>query len=190
MKKYIFIFLITVLADFSSLFAQGFPPPAEGKAVIYFVRVSIRVGGPKLSVDYFQQDKFIGEVKGPNYMRVECIPGKHLFWASIENKEFMTADLKAGATYIVIVDIFPGSWNARVGFSPLSVNDKELFERAKKIINENSPVVTPENRIEERNAKLKSSIEKSLKMYDEEWKNTKPFKSILPDMDIPAEALK
>ena len=190
MKKYTFIFLITIFADFSSLFAQGFQPPSDGKAVIYFIRVSNRVGGPKLSVDYFQQDKFIGEVKGANYMRVECAPGKHLFWATIENKEFMTADLKAGATYIVIVDIFPGGWNARVGFSPLAVTDKELFERAKKIVNENAPVVTPEKRIEEKNKKLKGTIEKSLKMYEEEWKNTKPFKSILPDMNIPDETLK
>ncbi len=190
MKRYLFIFLVVTVTDFSSLFAQGFQPPAEGKAVIYFVRVSIRVGGPKLSVDYFQQDKFIGEVKGANYMRVECTPGKYLFWATIENKEFMTADLKAGATYIVIVDIFPGGWNARVGFNPLSVNDKELFERAKKIVNENPPVVTPQSRIEEKNKKLKDTIEKNLKMYEEEWKNTKPFKSILPDMNIPPDALK
>lgn len=190
MKKYLFVFIIAILSDFSLLFAQGFQPPAEGKAVIYFVRVSTRVGGPKLSVDYFQQDKFIGEVKGANYMRVECSPGKHLFWAAIENKEFMTAEVKVGATYIVIVDIFPGGWNARVGFSPLSVSDKELFDRAKKIVNENPPVITPEKRIEEKNKKLKETIAKSLKTYEEEWKNTKPFKSILPDMDIPADALK
>jgi len=190
MKKSITIYLITVLAGISTIFAQGFPPPLEGKAVIYFVRVSTRVGGPKLSVDYFLQDKFIGEVKGANYMRVECVPGKHLFWATIENKEFITADLKAGATYLVIVDIFPGGWNARVGFSPLSVNDKELFERAKKLIMENPPVITADSRIEEKNRKLKSTIEKNLKMYEEEWKNTKPFKNISPDMDIPADALK
>ena len=58
------------------------------------------------------------------------------------------------------------------------------------MINENLPVTLAESRIEEKNQKLKSTIEKSLKMYEEEWKNTKQFKSILPDMNIPVEALK
>ncbi len=176
------------LTGISSLFAQGFQPPAEGKAVVYFTRVTGL--GFAVTFQYFHNDKYIGEFKGSNYMRYECDPGEQLFWASSENKEFVTANLKAGDTYIVIVDVRMGFNKAQVGMTPISTKDGELFERAKKLIMEKAPIITPNERIEKLNTKLKKFIEEKLKKYHDEWKHEKNFKHISPEMAIPQESMK
>ena len=122
-------FFLLSFACCSSLFAQGFQPPSEGKAVVYFTRVSSF--GALVSFEYFHQDKYIGVFKGKNYLRYECNPGENLLWASSENKEFLTADLKAGGTYIVMVNIAMGVGKARVDLEPVTPTNKDEFERAK-----------------------------------------------------------
>jgi len=177
-----------MLSGISALFAQGFKAPAEGKAVVYFVRVSNY--GYKISFEYFHGNKYIGAFKGQNYLRYECDPGENLFWASSENKEFITGELKAGDTYLVIVDIIMGAWKARVGFDTLTVNNKELFERAKKLINEKAPSVTSDEKIQEMNKKLEVFIAEKLQLYNDQWKLEKNFKRITSDMAIPTEYMK
>lgn len=186
--KILCFFLIASVFEFSSLSAQGFKPPSEGKAVVYFARVT-GYGGA-ISFEYFHQDKYIGVFKKKNYLRYECDPGEQLFWASSENKEFITADLKEGGTYIVIVNIIMGAWKARVGLKPISVHDSEIFDRAKELINEKPPIITSESKIKAMNIKLKDFISEKLKMYDEIWKNEKTFRHISADMAIPADELK
>jgi hypothetical protein len=177
------LFIVVILSGISTLFAQGFKAPAEGKAVVYFARVSNY--GFKISFEYFHENKYIGAFKGENYLRYECNPGENLFWASSENKEFITGDLKAGGTYIVVVDIIMGAWKARVGFDTLTVNNKELFERAKKLINEKAPSVTSDEKIQEMNKKLEGFIAEKLQLYNDQWKTEKNFKRITSDMAIP-----
>lgn len=167
--------------------AQGFVVPAEGKAVVYFVRVSDY--GYAASFEFFHGDKFIGIFKGKNYMRYELDPGKQLLWASSENKEFITAELEAGGSYIVIVDVIIGVWKAHVGLSPISSNDKELFERAKKLIISEPPVITSEETIKKKNIKLAEFIPEQLEIYEKETKYTRNFKHISPEMAIPADNL-
>ena len=66
MKKLIVLTTI-ILSGFISISAQGFQPPAEGNAVIYFARVSSYGGAA--SFEYFHLDKYIGVFKGKNYRR-------------------------------------------------------------------------------------------------------------------------
>mgnify|MGYP000208879411 CR=1 FL=1 len=170
--------------------AQGFPPPAEGKAAIYFARVSMFGGA--ISFQYFHNDEFVGQFKGKNYMRMEVDPGEQLFWASSENKEFLTADLEAGKTYIVVVDIIMGIGKARVGFSVLDNSNTDVRDRAIKLINSKAPIVTKESTMKKVNAKLekKNFIPEKLEMYEKVWKKEKNFKHLSKDMAIPAELLK
>lgn len=181
------VILIVTLLGHSSLFAQGFQPPAEGKAVIYFVRVHKK--GSAINFKYFQQDKFIGKFKGKNYMKHECDPGEHLFWASAENKYFVTANLKEGGVYIVAVEVKMGGFSARVKLTPITIGD-ELFIKAQEIVNENRPIITPESKIELENAELVEFIAEKLDLYENEWKEKKDFPHISPDMAIPAEKIK
>ena len=182
--------LIAVLTGFSSLFAQGFQPPAEGKAAVYIVRVSAY--GGTTSFEYFLQDKYIGIFKGVNYLRYECDPGANLFWASSENKEFITTDLKAGGTYVILVDIIMGAWKARVGLKPVtaSAEDKEILDRVKKVVNSREPTITPPEKVEAMNVKLADFIKEQLNNYENEWKGTKNFKHVSADMAIPESELK
>ncbi|MGZ2369689.1 hypothetical protein ACXR6G_07865 [Ancylomarina sp. YFZ004] len=172
----------------SNYSGKGFTPPSEGKAVVYFTRISS--WGGAYSFEYFHQDKYMGVFKGKNYMRYECDPGKQLFWASSENKEFITTDLEAGGTYIVIVDIIMGAWKSRVGFTPITADDTEKFDRAVALINKKKAIVTPATKINKMNNKLKKFIGEKLQTYNNVWKNEKNFKHISADMAIPTELLK
>jgi hypothetical protein len=188
MKKiYLYLLSVILLVCSSTSFAQGFQPPSKGKAVVYFARVTKYGKGVKF--EYFHQDKYIGVFKGQNYLRYECDPGQNLLWASTENKEFVTADLKEGGTYIVIVNVIIGFAKARVGFSPITEKDIE-FDRAKELILAKGPIITPEEKIAEMNVKLADFIKVKLIQYETDWKLTKNFKHISPEMAIPSNALK
>jgi hypothetical protein len=188
MKTIICFVLLSVLTTgSSSILSQGFQPPAPGKSVVYFVRVT--KFGSAVSFEFFHQDKYIGIFKGYNYMRYECDPGQQLLWASSENKEFITCDLKEGGTYIVMVDVVMGGWKAHVGFNPITADD-ERFVRVKELINEKPPVITPKEKIDEMNQKLATFIPEQLQKYNDIWKDEKNFKHISPDMAIPPDVMK
>jgi hypothetical protein len=187
MNKTLLVILILVLCG-GMVVAQGFKPPQEGKAIVYFVRVSSY--GFAVSFEFFHQDRYIGAFKGENYMRYECDPGEQLLWASSENKEFLTSELKPGGSYIVVVDVIMGFWKAHVGLTPISVNDAELFRRAKEMINSKPPVDIPEAQIEKMNNKLSEFIPEMLDRYEKEWKQERNFKHISADMDIPGEEMR
>ena len=179
------IILIAALSGFTSLFAQGFQPPAEGKSVIYFVNFK-----KKDAFEYFLQDKYIGVFdKGENYMRIECDPGEHLFWASAENKEFVTTDLMEGGSYIVIGAAKMGAWSKRVNLTPITEDD-ELFEKARALINKKEPIVTPESKIELRNSELVEFIANIMDRYENDWKAKYDYPHISADMAIPADKMK
>ena len=166
---------------------QGFKPPSGESAVVYFVRVSDY--GFAVSFEFFHQDQYIGAFKGKNYLRYECEPGEQLFWASSENKEFITAELKTGGTYIVIVDVVMGFWKAHVGLSPISVADAEVFQRAKELIITKAPVEITRAEIEKKTVKLADFIPEMLERYENEWKQEHNFRHISADMAIPEEAM-
>lgn len=188
MKAKLLILLFLISISFTKLIAQGFQPPSEEKAVVYFTRVSSY--GFAINFEYFDGDKYIGAFKGRNYMRYECEPGNHLLWASSENKEFITADLKAGGTYIVIVDIEMGIGKARVGLNPITAQATEVFARAKKLVYEKEPSITSQDKIDDMNIKLKDFIAKKLNQYETTWKHEKNFPSIKPEDAISEADLK
>ena len=186
-KQLVFILFLALLTLPYCIFAQGFQQPAEGKAVIYFTQVT---SYGSTSFEFFHNDKYIGYMKGKNYIRYECGPGENLFWASSENKEFLTTDLKEGGSYVVIVDVITGFWKNHVGFSPISENDSELFERAKSVILNERPFVTSPAKIEKENQKLKKFIQEELDHYYQETKDRYNFRHVSADMALSETAMK
>ena len=142
MKKNHFVLFVMLLLPFLSAYAQGFQAPSPGKAAIYFVRHT--AAGFAVSFDFYDNDRFIGKFAGKNYMRYECEPGEHLFWASSENHDFMTAELKEGDTYVVVVNVEMGFAIARVGLTPIMPTDK-AFERTKKVVDKKAPKTNTED---------------------------------------------
>lgn len=51
-------------------------------------------------------------------------------------------------------------------------------------------MVTPESKIQEMNILLADFIKEKLAMYENEWKQTKDFSHIKPEMAIPVESMK
>jgi hypothetical protein len=184
--KSLLIILIALVTGFSSINAQGFKAPAEGKSVVYFVRLTMY--GAPTSFEFFHNDKYIGIFNSKNYMRYECDPGEQLLWASSENKEFVTTDLRAGGTYIILIDVIMGGFKARVGMTPISGSD-ERFAKVKELVISKPPVVTPQKKIDEMNKKLEKFIPETLDKYNNEWKSEKNFRHISADMAIPEDML-
>ncbi len=188
MKHITILALLAICGLSTPLCAQGFTPPAEGNAAVYFIRVS-NFGG-LVSFEYFHNEQFIGIFKGKNYMRYECPAGKQLLWASSEDKEFLQCDFKAGETYLVLVNIEMGAWKARVGLEPLTQNNPD-FDRARKVVYAKKPIVTPASKIKETQQKLEERdfIDNIMQRYENEWKDGKNTKQIRPDMFIPKDKL-
>ncbi|MBN2165736.1 MAG: hypothetical protein JW717_05615 [Marinilabiliaceae bacterium] len=184
-------FVLGLISLFSfSTKAQGFTPPAEGNAVVYFARVTVM--GAAVSFEYFHNEKFIGVFKGKNYMRYELPAGKHLLWASSENKEFLECDLKAGGTYLVLVNIQMGAWKARMDLEPVLVDNKD-FERVKELIMSKEPITTPDKVIAKTEKKLeeKGFVKTIMERFEKDWKsNPGATRQITQDMAIPDDKLK
>ena len=182
------LFAFTSLCFNPSLCAQGFTPPAEGNAAVYFVRVSNI--GLATSIEYFHNEKFIGAFKGKNYMRYEVRAGKHLLWASAPNKEFVECELGAGKTYIIQV-IIPTSMKAVVKVKPVTVDNKD-FKKMKKLVLSKSPKVTSEEQIEKIQNKIVSRgfVENVMEKYNTIWKDKDVIYTMSEDMFIPEEYLK
>ena len=174
--------------------AQGFNPPDEGNAVVYFVRVSSYGGA--VSFEFFHDEEFIGIFKKKNYMRYEVEAGEQLFWASSENKQFVKANLEAGKTYIVLVNIKMGAWKAQVDLEPQNCTDPEQEEelrRAINLVNSKAPITTSQSVIDKTTQKLKARgfVENIMQRYENEWQYKDNYvKIITPDMFIPLKMLK
>lgn len=188
MKKLKILAVISVIAfsSVSATYAQGFEPPSEGKAVVYFVRINSI--GSMVNFKYFDHDKFIGKFKGKNNLRYECTPGEHLFWATSERKDFITTDFIEGGTYIVVVEAKMGGMSA--GLKLYNGEDEKQLSKAIAIINKKAPVVTDQSIIDYENVEMKDYIAEKLDLYENEWKAVNNYPHISADMAIPAEAMK
>jgi hypothetical protein len=179
--------LFVLVSEF--VYSQGFQPPAPGKAVIYFVRP--KDGTNKQTFLIFDNDKLIGEIeKNVNYLRIEFEPGKHLFWASGENKQFIEADLKAGETYIIKCTFSIGGFTSTVWLTPVKSTNKELFEQTKAIVLKQAPLVNLQSFIDRENSFLKSKIERNLASYKSGEKGGTNINTLTKEMVIPVEELK
>ncbi|OFX24309.1 MAG: hypothetical protein A2041_14080, partial [Bacteroidetes bacterium GWA2_31_9b] len=160
-------------------------PPAEGKAVVYFTRITKY--GFAMSLDYFNNDKFIGAFKGQNYMRFECEPGEQIFWLYYPKKiDLIKANLKPGDSYVVIVDVRPD----KSQLTPISIEKEMEFNRAKDLINKSKPVIFKESDIEKMNVKLSKRISETMNIYETQLKNESAILEIKPEMAIPEESKK
>lgn len=188
MKRLIIITLFLALMMSSEITsAQGFEPPSEGKAVVYFARPTKY--GKVAPFEFFHNDKYIGVFIGEQYMRYECDPGEHLFWASSENKDYMSAELEAGETYIVIINVVTGFWVGHVALSPIDSSSEKLFYEAKELINNQPPEIMSEEHLAKKNKKLEKFIRKRLKDYEKKVKGTRNEKHLSAGMSFPQDML-
>jgi hypothetical protein len=159
----ILILAALFICNVFSCYAQGIKPASGGKAVVYFVRISSL--GAIVDFTFFDSNNVIGRFNSKNYMRYECAPGEHLFWAYSENKDFVTADLEAGKIYFIDADPEMGAFQAQVRLLPVDPNDTKKMEKIEKIINERMPRSMSPGELEQSTKKLAKTITRSLDKY-------------------------
>lgn len=167
----------------STCFGQGLEPPAEGNAVVYIVRPK-KLGG-FINFRFFHNDKYIGKFNAVKYMRYECDPGEHLFWARSENRDFLTAELEAGKIYLVEAMPMMGGIKAGVKLSPVDLSNppkEKLLEQIDKLIGKKAPESFSEEEINEINQNLKTYIQDSLDRYEKSKDKKGKYSHLAPHM--------
>jgi hypothetical protein len=97
------------------------PKPAEGRALVVFMRPSF-YGGAISSSIYDAPDggtTFLGVLKHKDKIAVQMEPGVHRLMVIAENADFLDVTLEAGKTYYVLVKARPGVWKARFSLIPV-----------------------------------------------------------------------
>lgn len=155
-----------ILVNSVTCFCQGVLPAPDNKSVVYFVR---KAGtGELINFSYFDSAKLIGKFNGPKYIRYECEPGTHLFWARSENKDFIEAEVEAGKIYFIEAIPKMGVIKAQVKLSPVDPKDLKRMKKILKFVNENRSESFTVEELENDARNLKDVIEKGLANYKEE----------------------
>ena len=175
MKKAI---IVTNIIFLNSLFCVGqdiVPAPAN-KAVIYFVRTSSL--GFAINFSYFDSAKLIGRFNGPKYIRYECDPGPHLFWARSENKDFIEADVEAGKIYFIEAVPQMGGFTTGVKLHPINPKDEKKLDKVLKLLNKKPSETFTAEEIENDTKELAEVITKGLEKNKEERQKGKTIERL------------
>lgn len=100
--------------------------PAEGKALVYFVRPQ-NFGGA-IKVKLYADGEPLGIISRSSFVTAEVDPGKHEFAGVAENAAFLDATVEAGKIYYVQVAIHMGAWKARTHFEVCTAGSEAMEE--------------------------------------------------------------
>lgn len=156
--------------------------PAPDKAVVYFFRYSPT--GFLVGFSYYDGREFIGKTANTNYIRYECEPGQHLFWASAENRSFIEADLFPGKIYAVEVRPEFGAVASRVRLIPMSGKEK-IWKKVQRLVEkkECSPIVVDQDFETVRELRQKRALEGQLR-YQKLKDKGKKIAYLAPEMHV------
>jgi hypothetical protein len=105
------------------------PPTAPpGKAMIVFV---CEEAGAQPFTILDDQGRFVGQVPNQGYLQHVTDPGRYRYLLWAENTAALDAEVAAGKTYFVLVDVRMGWWSARghlLAIKPGSEEWKEIDE--------------------------------------------------------------
>ncbi|AZI23556.1 hypothetical protein EIH07_11190 [Chryseobacterium taklimakanense] len=179
LNKILIIFAVafgTSLMFSQKVTTQEIQKPSEGKSLVYFLRTG---AGPLLNFRIYDNDKFLGALSGFKYMVYECEPGKHMFWAASENRDYVEADLEPNGVYVINAEGQMGAFIASVGLIPLNPNefrDKRTFYQVVKMGKRQDYTPQTADKTEniqkglERYKDLKANKAAKIKFLDPSWK--------------------
>lgn len=175
MKKSITLSVLFVLATYFAI-AQNIPDAPNDKAVVYFARTSSL--GFAINFVYFDSLQAIGRFNGPKYMRYECEPGKHLFWARSENRDFVEADLEAGKIYFIEVEVKMGAVKAGVELSPVDPKDVKTMGKILKLMDKRQSESFTTEELETITKNYNDVVERGFNKYNEDKQKGKVIKKL------------
>ena len=150
----------------TSSFSQKIDPAPPGKSVVYFVRPSAM--GFAINFSYFDSTKLIARFNGGKYIRYECEPGKHLFWARSENRVFMESDLEPGKIYFLKASPQMGMMKAQVGMAQVDPNDPKVMKNIFKMMAKKPAETFTEAQIADASKDLQNVVERGMAKYKED----------------------
>lgn len=179
LNKALLLFVFILSCNFISaqkVTAQPIEKPSEGKSLVYILKTG---AGPLVNFRIYDGDKFLGALSGFKYLVYECEPGKHVFWAASENRDFVEADLEPNSVYVLNAEGQMGAFIASVSLKPLNSNefrDKRLLYQVVK--GAKKQMYEPNNEDKSENIKkgmakyndLKTSGSSKVTVLDSSWK--------------------
>lgn len=175
MKKVSFL-LLACIATTALLYAQQVPPAPADKAVVYFVRVSSL--GFAINFSYFDSTRLIAKGNGTNYVRYECQPGSHLFWARSENKDFIEAELEAGKIYFIEVQPQMGGLKAAVQLYPVTPDNEKKMKKILKLMEKKSPESFSSEELSKEETEMQEIIRRGIEKYKEDKEKGKKIEQL------------
>jgi hypothetical protein len=162
MKNRLFVILLFCIATYTTI-SQNIKPAPYNKAVIYFVRPSSY--GFAINFSYFDSTRLIGKFNGPKYIRYECEPGTHLFWARSENKDFIDAEVDAGRIYFIEAKPHTGALKAEVELLPVDPEDSKTMKKVMELINKKPSESFSAEELKKETEELLDVIAKGMAQY-------------------------
>ena len=196
MKKLLIILLS--ISIYLPLTSQTFEPAPPDKAVVYFVRTVKGGFGSLANMFVFDSEEAIGMLSYRNFIRYECEPGEHLFWAIRSNistltftyyKSYTKANLDPGKIYLMEVRIQIEG----IDMEPVHpAKDSERVSRIKSVLNNKSSIKANEY-LKKRNFVVhkidKSFSENGMNRYLK-YEEKDKILHLYPDWNIEPEDLK
>jgi hypothetical protein len=173
MKQFsVFVLLSFVCLSFVD--AQTIEPAPPDKAVVYFVRPSAL--GFAINFSYFDSTRLIGKFNGPAYIRYVCDPGRHLFWARSENRDFVEAEVEAGRVYFIEAVVNMGAVKAAVNLVPVDPNDAKRMAKLLKLVGKKPSESFSSESLRAEEQQMQDVIARGLEKYktDKEKGKTQP----------------
>ena len=158
------VVLCSMLFPVRNSFAQNLATPAEGKSLVYFVRSSGT--GALVNFKYFDGNTYLGKFSGLNYFILECEPGKHVFWVTSENRDFVEADLLPDKVYFIEVRPTVGAVKAAVKLFPVAADNQKGSAKLYKILAKKDPLALTEKDFSEEEESLEFYIRNGMKKYE------------------------
>jgi hypothetical protein len=157
-----FIIFFLLVYPISSLLAQSQTSSEYEKAKAYIVRNEF-VNILK-SYDFYNNDKYIGQLNALGCLEYECDAGKQLFWTAANNRNFLELDLKPGSTYIVEANFKIGLGKGMLELKLVPSNSDNYKYLIQKFQDKKIVQLTHKD-IQKQSFERKNYISRSLKRY-------------------------
>jgi len=180
MKTKLLLSLIVILFISTTSNGQGFTAPAEGKSVIYFMKLQVGFSTTFL----FMNDEYIGKLKSKDYIRYECEAGAHTFMSLVgATKSFLTADLAADKIYIVEVRLISQAFGGEIAqFINVDTDKTKFTNKFSPLANEQAPADIDEAVKKKMETKWKKFTQKAYAKFEEKEKAKNKHTVISKDM--------
>lgn len=182
-KKIIILIVLTLslLCSHSLSAQEKIIPPSEGKSVLYVFRTKNL--GALMNFRFFEKGNYLGKFNGRNYIRIECEPGKSIFWVKAENVDFIETEFEANKVYFVEANAVMGGFSAGVKFKLVDFSDEKQMKRIHELLEDKEVKTFDKAELEKDRQDMPRTIQSGMRVVQKKRAKGKKIKHITPDMN-------